>query len=220
MSQNSTQTPRIDAIILAGGLSTRLGGVPKAALMVDDETLLARTLRAVSEVIDPELELAARPCAAVVGPKEDISSWLGTAQFPAWAKQAQENPPHAGPAAGVAAGLSALDGRADFVLVLACDMPHSPLLAALLAGALEANAPDEGVMAVDSGQNQPLAAIYPRAALQRAVDEASAAHRLNNASVFSLLASVKFTECAVPPGTAADIDTWEDAAEQGVSTQA
>ena len=38
-----TGTPRFDAIVLAGGRSSRLGGVPKAGLVLDGQTLLERT---------------------------------------------------------------------------------------------------------------------------------------------------------------------------------
>ncbi|MGO4494169.1 molybdenum cofactor guanylyltransferase, partial [Arthrobacter sp. 2YAF22_2] len=37
-----------DAVILAGGRSSRLGGVPKAQLRVDGATLLERSLQAAS----------------------------------------------------------------------------------------------------------------------------------------------------------------------------
>lgn len=212
---------QIQVIILAGGLSTRLGGVPKAALLVGEElqreTLLARTLSAAAEVIDSQGAANGEALAAVVAPAQDLQDWLGEAKFPRWARQTQEDPPFSGPAAAIAAGLKVLAPDADYVLILACDMPHSPLVAALLAGAVENCAPDEGVMAVDAGKHQPLAGLYPKAPLQRSVDEAAAAHRLNNASVFSLLASVKNKECAVPPGTTADIDTWEDAQQQGIA---
>ena len=38
-----------DAIVLAGGTARRLGGTPKHAIVVDGQTLLARTLAAVAD---------------------------------------------------------------------------------------------------------------------------------------------------------------------------
>lgn len=195
--------------------------MPKAGLIVGagskEETLLARTMRAVAEIITFSAQNDAEPRAVVVGPERDIMLWMGDSEFPSWALTSQENPPFAGPAAAIAAGMKALPNTADYVMILACDMPHAPLLAAQLAEGFEKCAPEEGIMAKDSGKLQPLAGIYPRAQLQRVLDEAAAAHRLNNASVFSVLDSVKTIECIVPPGTTADIDTWQDAQEQGIS---
>src|SRR6476661_8075337 len=106
-----------DAIILAGGRSSRLGGVPKAGLIYDGATLLERSLLAAGA--------AART--VVVGPDPG--------NLPDGVLSCREDPPYAGPAAAIAAGLGALAvNRASrhgavvqppFVLVLACDMPRS-----------------------------------------------------------------------------------------------
>lgn len=218
------------AVILAGGLSKRLGGVPKAGLMVDGETLLARTVHAAAQVIkaanlrdggilggvgggpeDAHLRLGAQTGIAVVGPLENIDTWLDGAEESEKFCIAQEDPPFSGPAAGIAAGLEALDAQDGHVLVLACDMPKVEELALLLAAELTACAPEQGVMAVDAGRRQPLAAIYSVAQLWAATEAARTAHRLENASVFALVASVNIREYAVPLGLTADIDTWEDA---------
>ncbi|WP_449371909.1 molybdenum cofactor guanylyltransferase [Arthrobacter psychrolactophilus] len=150
-------------------------------------------------------------------PEEKIDEWLTTARHGGEAVAVQEDPPFAEPAAGLAAGLGALRGPAEFVLVLACDMPHAGDLMRLLYEGLDAGEPGQGVMASADGRKQPLAAIYPRAALQEAVAEARAAHRLENASVFSLIAKVNTKECVVPAELAADIDTWADARAQGIA---
>ncbi|ALE04956.1 hypothetical protein AL755_04740 [Arthrobacter sp. ERGS1:01] len=215
------------AVILCGGRSTRLGGVPKAGLTVGGETLLARTVRAAQAATWPDEECGQERDVriAVVGPTESIAAWLGPA--PDGVLAVQEDPPFAGPAAGIAAGLAALGGTDGHVLVLACDMPRvgetaQALLAALDEAAPAENAPaeggtGEGVMAVDRGRSQPLAAIYPLAPLREAVAAARAAHRLHNASVFSLLARVNTKDCAVPQGSTADIDTWDDARLAGIA---
>ncbi len=210
------------AVILAGGLSRRLGGVPKAGLMVGGETLLSRTVRAAAAVVETVPGGGAGVRVAVVGPVEGLARWLGPGHRRARMELVQEDPPFSGPASGIAAGLAALDraaaagGAAGHVLVLACDMPEAGPLATVLAGALAGCEPGEGVMAVDGGRRQPLAAIYPLEPLRSAVESARTAHRLENASVFSLLASVNTKECAVPEGLAADIDTWDDARLHGI----
>lgn len=220
----------MDAVILAGGLSRRLGGVSKAGLLLEGKTLLARTVDSAAQII---ARAAAQPAEAgrgagtrariaVVGPVEKTRAWLADAKNGAEVVFAQEVPPYSGPAAGIAAGMTALaaqpsgDGDSETVLVLACDMPRAGEVAALLMKALEEDGASHGVMAVDNGRQQPLAAIYPLAALRLAVDAARRANRLQNASVFSLLANVNIIECVVPLGLAADIDTWQDARAEGI----
>lgn len=243
------QEAPLRALILAGGLSRRLGGVPKAGLIMDGQTLLARTVDAASHVISTHKSTILRTAAhqspahqsaglqspvdegahaalgtdtaaggiAVVGPGEKITQWLETAQHASEVTRVQENPPFSGPAAGIAAGAEVWDGGSGHVLVLACDMPHAGELAQLLAQELRGCPPGQGVMAVSEGKKQPLAAIYPLAQLRAAAAAARAAHRLDNASVFSLVASLNMKECAVPASLTADIDTWADARTQGIA---
>jgi molybdopterin-guanine dinucleotide biosynthesis protein A len=222
-----------DAIILAGGRSARLGGVPKSRLTYDGATLLERSLRAAG---------GARRV-VVVGPDPG--------DLPAGTLNCREDPAFAGPAAAIAAGLNALAaehaGRSDagapapFTLVLACDMPRSAAAVRALAGTLAeavtetatenlAEAGDaapaadqpgqagDGVMAVSAdGRKQPLAGFYSTAALQRSAADAARAGSLENASVFALLARLDVREVRVPPGSTDDVDTWDDASALGVS---
>lgn len=206
----------MQAVILAGGLSKRLGGVPKAGLMRDGQTLLVRTLDAAVQAMTTQSMIA------VVGPVEKVVGWLAGSQQRNFVVTVQEDPPYAGPAAGIAAGLAVLEERSgdasgsNHVLILACDMPHASEVVRLLLSALRRCNEDQGVMAVTGRRKQPLAAIYPLASLRAAVAAARAAHRLENASVFSLLATVKINDCVMPAGLTADIDTWEDARAQGI----
>lgn len=211
----------LQALILAGGKSRRLGGVPKAGLLVEGQTLLARTVEAAARVVSAQVPMAQGGGAveggiAVVGPVEKVAGWLAGSEARELAALVQEDPPFSGPAAGIAAGLEALAGMTGHVLVLACDMPRAGEVARTLLVALADCTPGQGVMAVADGRRQPLAAIYPLPGLRAAVAAARAAHRLENASVFSLLASLNMNECAVPSGLTADIDTWEDARAQGI----
>jgi molybdopterin-guanine dinucleotide biosynthesis protein A len=212
-----------DAVILAGGRSSRLGGVPKSQLMYDGATLLEVSLQAAR---------GAR-VVVVVGPDP------GT--LPTGVLTCREEPPFAGPAAAVAAGLSALEAhyasrhqegrQAPLTLVLACDMPRADAaIRALVAvlegeGAADASVPgapgapgDDGVMAVSAdGRRQPLLGFYSTAALQRAVAENARRGTLKNASASALLASLEVREARVPPGSTDDVDTWDDASALGVA---
>ncbi|MCQ2001384.1 molybdenum cofactor guanylyltransferase [Arthrobacter zhaoxinii] len=224
-------THRYDAIILAGGRSTRLGGTPKALLLADGRTLLETTLAAIPDarhiaVAGPP-ELAARLEAA---PAE------GTRRTPVLVR---EEPAYAGPAAAVGAAVTALaamerdtgtprgsstdDGgggspadSCPWTLVLACDMPQIAAAVQVLLTA-SASAPAGSLLAVDStGNRQPLAALYRTQDLRAAVASV-AAEGLANKPMKALLARVQWRGVDVPPGSTADVDTWNDAQSLGVS---
>ena len=190
-----------DALILAGGRSSRLGGVPKQELMLDGGTLLERALAA----------SAGASTTVVVGP--DPGS------LPPGAISCREQPEFAGPAAAVAAGLEALDGEGRgpaFTLVLACDMPRVDAAVQTLATALAA-ATGDGVMAASTdGRAQMLVGFYSTDGLRRAVQGLASRDALINASMRSLLASLDVQLVTVPAGSTADVDTWDDAAALGV----
>jgi molybdopterin-guanine dinucleotide biosynthesis protein A len=192
-----------DAVILAGGRSSRLGGSPKSALMFDGATLLERSLAAAADARHT----------VVVGPE--------AAGLPGGVLAAREDPPFAGPAAAIAAGLDALRGAgpADLVLVLACDMPRAGEAVRALLDALPGTGAD-GVMAASAdGRLQPLAGFYSTAALERAVQAAAARNALVHGSVFALLASLDVQAVVVPAGSTDDVDTWDDAAALGVAVR-
>ncbi|WAH99000.1 molybdenum cofactor guanylyltransferase [Arthrobacter sp. MMS18-M83] len=199
-----------DAVILAGGKSSRLGGVPKAQLMYDGATLLERALAAAYG--------AGR--IVVVGPDP------GT--LPDGTMTAREDPPFAGPAAGIEAGLFALEKHArqglsaketsaPWVLVMACDMPLAGAAVPVLIRELAGHEETEGAMAVSAdGRRQPLLGIYRFSALQREVLAAAEQGGLANAAVFRLLARLDLLAVPVPAGSTDDVDTWDDAAALGV----
>jgi molybdopterin-guanine dinucleotide biosynthesis protein A len=208
--------PQYDAVVLAGGRSSRLGGVAKAGLVLDGETLLQRTCSA----------LAGARSLTVVGP-EAAAVWLTDAAAARSAMFVREEPAFAGPAAALAAAfpesaseasseVAGAVGRSPWCAVVACDMPGvAGLLDVLLA---EAAAGDGlSLVAVDGGREQPLAALYRtedlRAAIRLVLDGGPA----TNLSVRSLLASVRTRQVPVPPGTTHDVDTWADARALGVA---
>ncbi len=205
--------PHFDALILAGGRSSRLGGVPKQLLLFRGATLLERSLDAAS---------GARRT-VVVGPDPG--------RLPDGVLSCRERPEFAGPAAAIAAGLEVLSGgggETEYTLVLACDMPlvgdavarlSSALAAELAAGG--AGKPDVVMAASDDGtpqgRAQPLAGFYRTAGLKKAVHGLAAKGALINGSVRSLLASLDVQLVTVPAASTADVDTWDDAAALGIA---
>ncbi|MEW1822730.1 NTP transferase domain-containing protein [Arthrobacter sp. NPDC080031] len=212
-----------DAVILAGGKSSRLGGVPKARLRYDGATLLQRAVAAVRG--------AGR--VVVVGPDP------GT--LPDGTLTAREDPPYAGPAAAIAAGLAALEAQdgeaqdgeaqdgetqdgqrpstkhAPWVLVMACDMPLAADAVPVLLRELASRQDAEGALSVSAdGRKQPLLGIYRVSALQREVRAAEEQGGLANTAVFGLLARLDLLAVPVPAGSTDDVDTWDDAAALGV----
>ncbi|MBD8518552.1 molybdenum cofactor guanylyltransferase [Plantibacter sp. CFBP 8804] len=201
----------VDAIILAGGRSSRLGGVAKASLFRDGRTLLQLAIDAAR---------AAGGRVVVVGPEVETTDPV---------RFVRERPVFGGPAAAIAAGLDALrdDVAAEDpaqVAVLACDMPDAAsALAAVLDAATAATGTDtDGWVAVDdSGREQPLLAVYHREALERRVAALRASQPsgdLAGVSVRQLLAGLVLRQVPIPDGGSADVDTWADATELGVVT--
>ncbi|MCU1518397.1 MAG: molybdopterin-guanine dinucleotide biosynthesis protein [Pseudarthrobacter sp.] len=190
-----------NAVILAGGRSSRLGGVPKQSLMYDGGTLLQRSLAAA----------AGARSVVVVGPDPG--------PLPAGVLTCREEPPFAGPASAVGAGLAALGGtagpRPTFTLLLACDMPNVADAVQALRRALR---PGDGAVAVSrDGRRQPLVGFYSTAALQDSVQDLSSRGALTNGSMSALLARLDVQLVTVPAGSTDDVDTWDDAAALGVA---
>ena len=199
----------VDAIILAGGRSSRLGGVAKASLLRDGRTLLQLAIDAAR---------AAGGRVVVVGPELETTAPV---------RFVRERPVFGGPAAAIAAGLDALrDGVAaegpTQVAVLACDMPDAaPALAAVLEAAATGTGTDGWVAVDDSGREQSLLAVYHREALEgrvAALRMSQPSGDLAGVSVRQLLAGLVLRQVPIPDGGSADVDTWADAAELGVVT--
>jgi molybdopterin-guanine dinucleotide biosynthesis protein A len=197
----------MDALVLAGGRSSRLGSVAKAGLIYEAQTLLERTLDAV----------AAARSIVVVGP--DVPATAGRPVL-----HAREDPPFGGPVAAIGAGVDALatgeGAQSEYTAVLACDMPHVATALDQLLAALDAEDPGsaDGVVATDAGGRlQPLAAVYRTSALRAALDDLKRSGPLDGLSTFQLISRLRLTSVPVSGAGTRDIDTWADADEFGIT---
>jgi molybdopterin-guanine dinucleotide biosynthesis protein A len=144
-----------DAIVLAGGRGSRLGGTDKAAVLVGGHSLI-------SLVVSAAAQAGARRV-VVVGPDRPELSLAG-----AELRVVREEPPGSGPVPALRRGLT--EAGAPLVLVLAADLPFlraahlDLLLAAASAGSAGA------VLADDGGREQWLAGCWQTAVLRRAIE--------------------------------------------------
>lgn len=200
-----------DAIVLAGGGSTRFG-TDKAAVLVDGVTMLDRVL----------LATAAATTTVVVGPPRP------TVRPVTWTL---EDPPAGGPVAAIAAALPLT--TAPLVAILSCDLPHltAPKLDQLVtlltpsrrAPAASGDSSDAGgsTQHVDprdssgldgyglrdsSGHPQRLATVYRRDALTAAVERLGDPH---GRAVRDLVAGLRMN-WTDPTRAGDDADTWAD----------
>ena len=149
--------PRVDAIVLAGGASTRMGS-DKALIELDGAPLLTRVVEAASSVAQVKRVL-------IVG--RTSLPGLGTAP-PGRLRQPTveieclaDEVPDLGPLGGVASGLECV--RSEYALVLACDTPwpQDRLLSALI----ERAPGNDAVVPYWDKKPQVLCAVYARALL-------------------------------------------------------
>lgn len=189
-----------DAIVLAGGRGSRLGGIDKAAVKLAGERLVDRVVRA--------SRIAGAARVIVVGPESagtDADVVL------------REEPEFAGPLAGIAAGIAEV--TAQWVWVLACDLEYPERVCTVLRRDHLVTPPEQrdpaesdGTLLVDAGgRAQWLAANYRSAALAAAC--AGLGDDVTNAPVRHALAALRLRELHVPSALAADIDTPESLAE-------
>ncbi|WP_067897162.1 NTP transferase domain-containing protein [Nocardia vaccinii] len=182
----------VDAIVLAGGRASRLGGVDKPAIVVGGQSMLEAAIGAVAACVRT----------VVVGPhRPDLGPGI---------RQVQEVPAGSGPVAAISTGLKALadcDFPADLVVVLAADMPFLTAAAidALISRAVESGA--DAVFAADeSGRPQYLIGMWRRIALQAAIE------RLDAPVNQPMKALIPEHAVLVPLPDVADCDTPDDIA--------
>ena len=185
------------AIIVAGGAGSRLHA--SAPARTPDKPLLTDCTgrRLIDTVLDA---CAAADCATriVVGPPMDL---------PEDVLRTREDPPLAGPAAAVAAGVRVLETTGasddDLVLLLAADLVNP-------GRAVTALAADGPGIGVTGGRLQPLLSAVRLADLR-----AATAGDLTDQPVMRILKHLGLPELPLPGGTATDIDTWQDALTHG-----
>ncbi|WP_062303905.1 molybdenum cofactor guanylyltransferase [Demequina subtropica] len=179
---------RWDAVIVAGGRGSRLGGESKPDLVVGGRSLLDRAVEAVA---------GAEAVVVVGGPRRDGLRWT------------VEDPPGSGPAAALAAGLAslAIDREpAGLTVVLGVDTPRATEAVPLVVGAADASS-GVGAWIVDAeGVPQYLLAAYPTDALA-----GRCGGDTTGLSLRRLVAGLPMREVDDADGLAKDLDTWDDA---------
>ncbi|WP_271982346.1 NTP transferase domain-containing protein [Pseudoclavibacter terrae] len=188
-----------DAVILAGGRGSRLGGVSKGELEVGGRRLVDIAVVAAKDagarriiVVGP---VAVDPPAVVV----------------------REARPFGGPAAGLATALASVESPR--LLLLACDLPRAAELVALLVGHLEsppaelrepddAPGPDGAVIVDAGGRVQWLAGLYRAEAVKRAL-ESIQGPGVHGLPLRRILEHLELARVLDETGATADIDTPE-----------
>lgn len=177
-----------DAVILAGGRGSRLGGVSKADLRVGGRRVLDVVLEAVA---------GARTCVVV-----------GQVSVPEPVLVTVEDPPGTGPAAGIVAGLEAIADPAPWTVVLACDLPGvQSAIPRLLAATSRGEGVDGYCLAAPEGGPQWLLGAHRSTRLREA---ARAYGDPRNRSVRGMMAGLKLGLLSDAADAGRDLDTWED----------
>ncbi|MGP6170361.1 molybdenum cofactor guanylyltransferase [Microbacterium sp. A196] len=190
----------IGAILLVGGRSRRMGGGIKPLLEVGGSTLFARSMDALTDA----------GCEAITA----VGPVLDAAMPVRWVR---EDPPFAGPVAGIAAALAGNGALPDgappepeWTLLLAGDLPRvESLVARLVAAAASASEVDAHAFTAD-GHPQWLAGIYRTIALRAAL--AAFTGEYAGASCRALLGDLAISWIPDEDGVTADIDTPADLA--------
>ncbi|WP_334170578.1 NTP transferase domain-containing protein [Sinomonas sp.] len=191
-----------DAVILAGGRASRLGGYPKPLLVFEGSTLLDRALAAVSD--------AGR--VVVVGPRRQVLPSV---------RWARETPLFSGPVAALGAGVAALhaspEDGAPWIAVLAADLPLAgAALAPLVAACSREPGADVVLAEDDGGRQQPLLAVYRRGPLERALASLARDGGLADRPLRHLVARLSVQPLRLTSGLADDVDTWSSAKRWGI----
>jgi molybdenum cofactor guanylyltransferase len=153
--------PDFDAVILAGGRGTRLGGADKPGLTVGASTMAASVAAAA-------VTAGAGQVVLVGPPRADLA--MICAPLPGGLTVVREEPPGAGPVPALRAGLTRV--RSPWVALLAADLPflRGADISSLLAAATRDSS--AGVVMADAeGTPQWLAGCWQTAGLRAALLE-------------------------------------------------
>jgi molybdopterin-guanine dinucleotide biosynthesis protein A len=171
---------QMGGVILCGGKSKRMGR-PKAWLPFGAELMLPRVVRLLGEVVAPLVVVAA--------PGQDIPP------LPPNVLVVRDDEKGRGPLQGLAAGLGALQGRADAAYASSCDVPFlQPAFVHRLIDLLG----DHHICVPRVGDyHHPLAAVY-RVSVVEAVERLLEANRLRPVFLFDAVPTriVQATELA------------------------
>ena len=168
-------------MVLAGGRSSRMG-TPKAALEWHGSTLLRRTIGILARVTDG-------PVVVVRAAGQALPA------LPPGVEVVDDPREGKGPVQGIAAGLTALAGRADVAFISSTDMPFlHPAFVRRVLRAVQDGA-DVG-LPIARGYPQPLAAAY-RIALAPVAERLVAAERLRPAFLFDECSVDRLDEAAL-----------------------
>ena len=205
MAEDKSLKVFFDALILAGGRGSRLEGVDKAALLLENERLVDRVIAAtrragVSQVV-------------IVGPT-DAGAHADLV--------VREEPPFSGPLAAVGRGIEEIE--APWVMLLACDLQHpdqvvDQLLSALLnvSKSQQSGVSHQKIQGVvlsdESGNRQWLASCINTAVLRDALDSVLREKgSLDGGSLAAVFGHIEFFSAVAHPGSTQDIDTPEQLA--------
>jgi molybdenum cofactor guanylyltransferase len=168
-------------VVLVGGRSSRMG-TAKAALEWHGSTLLDHTLGILARAVDG-------PLLVVRAPGQSLP------EIPSRVQVVADPEPGLGPLQGIAAGLTALTGRAEVAFVCSTDLPflHPAFIRRVLNALTDSL---DVVLPVARGYPQPLAAAY-RIALAPVAAELVAAGDLRPPLLFRRCAMLPLNEAAL-----------------------
>jgi len=167
--------------VLAGGRSSRMG-TPKAALEWHGSTLLRRTVGILARA-------TGGPVVVVRAKDQELP------ELPAYVQLIDDPREGKGPVQGLAAGLAALEGRAETAFVSSTDMPFlHPAFVRRVLRAVQEGA-DVG-LPIARGHPQPLAAAY-RTSLAPTAERLLTQERLRPAFLFEQCVVSRLDEAAL-----------------------
>ena len=153
MSDAAADPGTLGAVVLAGGLARRMGGVDKGLVPLGGRTMIEHVLGSVRPRVD----------ALAINANRNAEAYARLAAAHDGSVVADRHAGHLGPLAGLAAGLHALDTRRVFLCP--CD---SPFVAPELASRLAASCAEPGVdiaVAHDGARLQPVFCVVDRGVL-------------------------------------------------------